>query len=344
MVDKNMDNLITDAGVTDSAELTPARVPLRAADFVINEAVYEDLEGVEIMKPKITVTDTVNKMLGIQPGELAKGNITAPELDQATAEAGAAEMLPFRVKIDWRNPAVCFDGRNAVIKQGEKPLELGAHMGGGAETPLVAAESLDFVLKGQALLDWLESKEFRLGRHEADSNIADNYANGCGCGACDKCLANTENLNANKEQAAPATAAFMGDDYDKTVHDGLKLVPYTEDLAKTSAAKYTEILHDDGKGDHGHNEWIIEAEYEDGYSFDRDAYTAATGKRVFPIQFWYLKRLAEAFESHPESNVTAAEAYHSMVDFQVATYLGLCDGNHRVVAFQAAEAELPAAA
>lgn len=322
----------------EAGPIVPVDVPLDAAATMIELT----QRGVELMKPKLTVTDTINTMLGIKPGELAIGSITAPEMNQAEAEAAAEEMTRFRVKIDWRNPAVCFDGRNAVIEDGQKPLDLGAHLAGGAETPLVAAESLNFVLKGQALLDYLESKEFRLGRHEADSNIADNYANGCGCGACDGCRKHAELLNASKAQAAPATAALMGADYEKSVHDKLQLVPFTEDLRDTSAARYTEILRDDGKGVHGHNEWIIEAEYEDGVSFDRDAYTAATGKKVFPIQFWYLKRLAEAFASHPQSNVTVSEAYHSMVDFQVATYIGLCDGNHRVAVYQ--PAEVPAAA
>lgn len=65
------------------------------------------------------------------------GSINAPEMTQAEAEAAAQEVANFRVSIDWRNPAVCIDGRR--LAEGEEKLPLGAHLAGGAETLLVGA-------------------------------------------------------------------------------------------------------------------------------------------------------------------------------------------------------------
>lgn len=46
---------------------------------------------------------------------------------------------------------------------------------------------------------------------------------------------------------------------------------------------------------------------------------------------WYIKKLANAMATGVDAELQASQLYHAMVDFQVATYIGLCDGSHRAV-------------
>lgn len=290
----------------------------------------KNMQTTEMQEILTPVEITVTAPLG-----LGFGNITAPEMTDAQAEYEAQEMARFRRRIDWRNPAVCFDGR--VLAEGETPLPLGAHLAGGVESVLVAARSVNYHLEDKELIEFLKSKGFTLAGHDDDTNRNSNYANGTGCGACDKCTGSCKLFAEQKEAAEPIVRAMAGPDFDKGAYDEVMLQPISVRARDIVGDELTETLHDDGKGVHGHNEIMIVLEYEDGMSFDRDAYFAETGKKVFPIQMWYLRHLADAMATGTDAPQQAREIYHALVDFQVATYIALADGSHRAAVFTPAQ-------
>ncbi len=277
--------------------------------------------------PELIVT--VEKVIGA-----GFGSISAPEMTQEQAEDEASKVNEFLRGINLQNPAVCIDGRK--LADGETALELGAHFAGGAETALVAAQSLGLTIKGKELVDNLKSQGFVLGGHDADTNKAKNYEGGTGCGACDKCEAGCNIFNDNKEAAKPTVALLMGDDFNDDAYNKVNLIPVNEPLSSAVDKDLIETLQDDGQGVHGHREQMVIFNYAENTTIDRDAYFNETGKQVFVVDMWYLKKLAGAMAQVSENEASESELYHAMVDFQVATYLSLCDGSHRSVLIQEA--------
>lgn len=174
-----------------------------------------------------------------------------------------------------------------------------------------------------------KQREFTLGGHDADSNKAESYANGTGCGACDKCEGNCSLFAQHRSDVEPTMQALLGGDFNKDVYDGLQLATVSGRLEDVVGESLIETLHDDGQGVHGHREQLVIFNYEENTTIDRDAYNEATGKQVFVVDVWYIKKLADAMATGVNTEKQASEFYHAMVAFQVATYLGLCDGSHR---------------
>ncbi len=276
------------------------------------------------MPAHITITEKIG---------IGFGAIGAPDMSPEQAETETAEVANFRKAIEWRNPAVCIDGR--ILADLRKALPLGAHIAGGAETLLVAAKSVGYHLEGSALLTAAKEKGFILGGHDADTNKADNYSNGTGCGACDKCDGNCGLFAQHQTAVEPMMQSLLGGDYDKELFDTLQLKPVTNNLKQFVSEDLIETLHDDGEGVHGHREFMVIFNYEEDTTIDRDAYFQATGKQVFVVDMWYIKRLADVMATGVDAERQASELYHAMTAFQVATYLGLCDGEHRAAILQA---------
>lgn len=292
---------------------------------------YEEMET-GFMPVEVTVLDKIG---------IGFGSISAPEMSQLDAETEAREAATFLKKIDWRSPAVCIDGRH--LAEGEQALPLGSHLAGAVETPLVAAKSIEYKLQGAELVAFLKGEGFTLGAHDADSNKANNYENGSGCGACDKCEGNCGLYAENKEKVEGTVAALTGPDFSKEAFDTVSLAPFTDSVHAIVGEELVETLHDDHEGVHGHHERMVVFNYVEDTTIDRDAYIDATtseefpnGKQLFVVDMWYLKKLAHAMS--PEDTRQAAELYHAMTAFQVATYLGLCDGKHRAVVIQPKQA------
>ena len=98
----------------------------------------------------------------------------------------------------------------------------------------------------------------------------------------------------------------------------------------------TETLLDDGEGVHGHREMMVVFNYEENTTIDRDAYFKATGKQVFVVDVWYLRKLANYMATGTEAETQASDLYHAMLAYQLATYVTLCDGSHRAAILTAA--------
>lgn len=262
------------------------------------------------------------------------GSITAPEMSQEEAEKEASEVAKYKVSIDWQNPAVCIDGRTLSKELSLSKLPIGAHIAGGVETVLVGAEATGYHLKGKELVDSLANKGFTLGAHVDTFNKENDFHDGTGCGACDKCDGNNRLFAANKSLLKDTVANLIGDDFSNDIFEKLELTSVSVDnkLAKELAGEeLTEVLVDDGEGVHGHREQMVVFNYEENTTIDRDAYFEATGKQVFVVDVWYIKKLADAMATGSHASTQAKELYHAMVSFQVATYIGLCDGSHRAV-------------
>ena len=260
------------------------------------------------------------------------GLISSPEMNDEQAEIEAAEITRFVTAIDRSNPAVCIDGRH--LADGETPLPLGAHLAGGAETALVAAKSVGYPLQGSELIGRLRELGFVMGGHDADSNKQAGYEGGTGCGACDKCAPNCDLFESHKEDVGPTVELLMGADFDQKTYDSVKLAPVDDRLSDVVDSDLIETLHDDHEGVHGHREFMVVFNYVKNTTIDRDAYYKATGKQVFVVDMWYIKDLAESMAEDAGNPEIAKDLQHSMVEFQVATYLGLCDGSHRALVIQ----------
>lgn len=288
------------------------------------------------MPRDIIVTDII---------EAGAGAITAPNMTKEQAEQVAHDVATHRKNIDWHNPAVCIDGRCCARVDDSEPLPLGAHMAGGAETVLVAAASVGLDLGGKELVAKAKELGFTLGAHCDTTNRSENFKNGTGCGANDKVDIITDEFTKNKAGIGQLLSGLMGANFKADVYSGISLSAPAG--SKTSLMEHVgeenvETLEDDGQGVHGHREEMVIFNYEEGTTIDRDAYFAATGKQVFVIDVWYIQKLANALSSGIHADRQASELFHSMMAYQVATYIGLCDGSHRAALMMANE--LPEAA
>ena len=281
-----------------------------------------ELKEMDTMPTEITITEPIG--VGV-------GSITAPEMTLQQAELETQEIVEFRNEIDWRNPVVCFDGR--TLEEGQEKLPLGAHMAGGAMTALVAAKAVGYHLEGASLLNSLKEKGLNLGAHVDTGNRDAEFRNGTGCGACDGCDKNCQALEDNRTEAKGIVGFAMGEDFDEKSFDELTLSNFSDDkntLRNLVGEDLTEVLLDDGKGVHGHREQIAVFNYDENTTIDRDEYFAKTGKQAFVIDMWYIKKLANEMATGVDAEQQAKDLYHAMTSFQVATYIGLCDGSHRV--------------
>lgn len=286
-------------------------------------------KGVEQMIPvQLLVTDEIG---------IGFGGITAPELTQAQAEHEAQRITEFRVSVSREDVpirdalATCFDGRFGQF--------LGAKLAGAFKTLEVGARAVGYDVSGKELLERAKSRGFKLGAHVDDTNAAADFTEGTGCGANDKEEVIADHFNENKDVLKPTvlTLVNVNSSFDDASFTDMSLAPTTNDihkLRKTVGENNVETLVDDGEGVHGHTEWIAYFNYQKDTTIDKDAYFKATGKKLFVVDMWYIKELADAMAEGIDAEQQAADMYQAMVAFQLGTYITLCDGKHRAVIAQ----------
>lgn len=280
-------------------------------------------EAVEFVIPKTII---VTEKIGV-----GEGSIAAPEFTQTQAEEEAREVSGFRRAVDWHNPAVCIDGR--CCAPGDQKLPLGAHIAGGAETLLVAAKSVGYGLSNEEVLETARKHGFTLGAHCDTGNKSKAFENGTGCGANDKVDIIASLADQYKEGIGTYLQSLMGEDFHTDVYEKTQIMPPSDNknaLMGLVGGELVETLVDDGEGVHGHREQMVVFNYQENTTIDRDAYFEATGKQVFTVDVWYIRKLAEHMAAGVDAERQASELYHAMMAYQVATYIGLCDGSHRV--------------
>lgn len=254
------------------------------------------------------------------------GGITSSEYTQTQAEHEAAEIEQFRVKVLTETLAVCIDGRIGAF--------LGPKLAGGFKTLQVAAKAVGYRVSGKSLYSLAKKRGFNLGAHVDTSNEEEDFVNGTGCGANDKEeeIARNFNQHASDLEETVKTLINVNSAFNSKTYASIALSLVTEDkneLRSIVGEQFVETLVDDGEGVHGHTEWAVYFNYEDNTTIDRDAYYNATGKKLFVVDMWYIKKLADAMAEGVEAQKQAAELYHAMVAYQVGTYITLCDGSHR---------------
>lgn len=279
--------------------------------------------GLEAMRPvSFAITDPIG---------MGFGDITAPELTLNQVEHGAHQISQFRVSVTKEGVpikdalAICIDGRFGAF--------LGAKLAGGFKTLEIGARVVGYDLSGEELLARARDRGFNLGAHVDDTNEANGFVNGTGCGANDKEAVIAENYNQHKAELKPTVEALVNTNanFNEAGFEVLTLSSTTDDVHKlrhTVGEDNVETLVDDGEGVHGHTEWTVYFNFQHGTTIDRDAYFQATGKKIFVVDMWYIKDLADAMADSPQQ---ATDMYQAMVAFQVGTYITLCDGTHRAI-------------
>ena len=252
------------------------------------------------------------------------GGITAPEKTQAQAEHEAQSVAQYIVSVPKEAVAVCIDGRWGRI--------LGAKLAGGYKTLAVAAKSIGYRLAGKALHEHAKSRGFNLGAHVDDTNEAVGFENGTGCGANDQEEKIDKLFSEHKESLMgfAKTLISVNGEFKENHFKELVLLKTTEDKNELrNTVDDVETLHDDGEGVHGHTEWAVLFNFIENTTLDRDAYISATGKKVFVVDMWYIKSLADDMAEGIDLVEQASKFYNAMVAYQLATYIALCDGKHR---------------
>lgn len=282
------------------------------------ERIEQDNKG-ERMPAKITITE---------PFGIGFGAIIAEELTETQAMHEAAEIEQYRVNVETSALAICIDVRFGKF--------LGPKIAGGFKTLQVAAKAVGYRLSGKRLYDRATERGFNLGAHVDTSNEAEGFINGTGCGANDKETDITINFNQNAKTLKDTIKTLINFNsvFNDSTYEGTVLSLTTEDkneLKDIVGEKSVESLIDDGEGVHGHTEWVVYFNYVDNTTIDRDAYFKATGKKLFVVDMWYLKKLADAMAEGADEDVQkqSSDLYHAMVAYQVGTYITLCDGSHR---------------
>lgn len=259
---------------------------------------------------------------------VGSGNIKSAELTQAQAEHQAQGVEPHRVRVNRGDLAVCIDGRPGQF--------LGPKLAGAFKTVQAAAKAVGYHLSGKALHSHLKELGFNLGAHVDITNQQEDFVNGTGCGANDKEEAVCGNFNANAadlkstaKSLIELNGVFNEEDYENTA---LSLTTQDiHELRNIVGEDSVEVLEDDGEGVHGHTEWAVYFNYVEGTTIDRDGYFAETGKKLFVVDMWYIKQLADAMAEGVDAEGQASALYHAMVAYQIGTYITLCDGSHRAI-------------
>lgn len=94
------------------------------------------------------------------------------------------------------------------------------------------------------------------------------------------------------------------------------------------------VLDTSAGGVHGHTERKALFSYIENATFDQDKYydhtkeTESEGREIFDIDVWHIRDIANKLANSPDET-QASNIFTAGVAFQIATYLGLCDGSHR---------------
>jgi hypothetical protein len=115
--------------------------------------------------------------------------------------------------------------------------------------------------------------------------------------------------------------------------DGWNGVIMKKDLADRGGDRLV-VLDTKAGGVHGHTEKAVLFNFKDRSTFNQDKFFDHTlesdgvGSEIFDVDVWYIRDIADVLANSPDEQ-QAGRLFASGVAFQIATYLGLCDGSHR---------------
>jgi len=110
-----------------------------------------------------------------------------------------------------------------------------------------------------------------------------------------------------------------------------------DNLAQKGANRVTVLDTSDGgdTGVHGHTERKVLFNFKENTTFDQDGYFDSTkvkdgvGREIFDVDVWHIRDIANKLAVHQNAGASAESLFAGGIAFQIATYLGLCDGSHR---------------
>lgn len=188
----------------------------------------------------------------------------------------------------------------------------------------------------------LESKGITIRTHCDSSAQSSGFLKGdgtsrTGCGANDNTPVILQTIQSDKTTVNNISKSLVGEAHnaDNTEYRSEQLLAERhKDWRPADTLNIVTGAHDESgievlEGAHG--EVAVIFNYSEGYTLDRDAFVADTGMQVFVIDMWYIDKLAHAMAGGPNAEAQYNKLYQAMVDFQVGTYLTLCDGSHPAV-------------
>jgi hypothetical protein len=297
--------------------------------------------------PDVTVT------IGEKPIGVGYGKIHAEGIDvDEAAQELVCEVERFLTLVSEDAPSACIDGRKCVAcMDGSDTEPRPGVAGGGLVSAYAAAELIgwfaddagDESARMQTVLEYLNSKGVATGTHCDEAAVASDFAGKTGCGANDNLPAILTRLHADKAIVDTFTGIILNTDPERlktTYVDARTLQARHKNwipaetiniIGEIEGQRNIEILSSDDSETHGHNELAVVFNDVENTTVDRDALFAATGKQVFDVDVWYLRKLAKAMASGPDAVAQEERLLNAMVAYQVATYLTLCDGSQRPI-------------
>lgn len=302
------------------------------------ETLYEkreqDMKDIEVI---------IGKPIGVGHGAIHAETQTTEEwqmIEQAVTECMTV--------VDPTLPSCCIDGRCCIETVSGEPTQARFSVAGGAAITGYAAAELAGIFGGDApqhpndryaIIDArLNAAGINTGNHVDKANFETQFSAGkTGCGACDRLPENIANVYDEAEGveglAAQLVVGYKSGQIDvsrrQAVVAGLRgWDPVrAEKQIENRDAGAIEILESDDTPTHGHTELAVVFNYVEGYTIDRDAFFAKTGKELFVIDMPYIDKIARALAGGPDAEAQYEKLRHAAVEYQLGTYLTLCDGS-----------------
>lgn len=290
-----------------------------------------------------------------------RGGIDAPVLNENEAQSWAETVKRYMQAVDAHEPSTCLDGRPCLHLLSGAATNVRPGLAGGAGISGWAAAELtgwagdvneSLAETYHRITTVLASNGLVVGGHCDDQAAAAQFKNGkTGCGASDNAAAIIANLADPQyhDFMTGLSARLLGDDFDQTIMDAIiaKARSLTEngrlaswqgatmvdDLGNQTAERI-EVLASQPDATHGHHEQSVVVNFVPGTTLNRDQLVADTGRQAFKIDMWYLDDVANALATGPAAAKQKQALGHALVAYQLATYVTLCNGNHRAIIFK----------
>lgn len=308
----------------------------------------------------------VGEPLGVGNGHISAGNLG---YNEAVEFAGKIKDK-YLVKVSPDAPGCCIDGRCALHTMAgpeSRPEPRPSVSGGPLFTAFGAAEMVPGFYGDKSAqtslgrLDevkgLLEARGIKLGGHVTNAAAQNGFKNPktgasqTGCGLNDEFKQVMTKPATEKKFVDDTTALLMGEQFNPAAMTFRGEDEITTRIADYDSRKALDVLLGEEGGnaegvevlDGQHGEILVVFNYVEGTTVDRDRLVQETGKQVFVVDMWYIKKLAAAMAAgRPDAEEMSVKLEHAMVAFQVATYPALCDGTHRPVILKPQEAAVPA--
>lgn len=304
-------------------------------------------------------TQNISLIIG-EPVRFGDGTLHAPtQSHESLQELGETIVNRYLKHIDDDAPGVCMDGRAcACMLHGQASPILGPKSAGGPlQTAFGAAETVDGFYGSRSAIDAkgriaevadiLTAGGIVISGHTTSGAVENGFKNPqsdedqTGCGAAEKHAPAALRLVTRDANVMRAADRMLGSSTpENTYVDAETLSKRTSDYSPKlmldaesdqSCDRNAEVLGGE------HEEVLVFINDIEGTTVDRDKLIEETGKQVFVIDAWYIKKIARAMTTgRPDSDEMYPRVLRAAIAYQFAVYAELGDGSHPVLMAQAA--------